>query len=573
MSLLLAVSFPLLLALFLGFPSTRSIASALAPWAALPALAISLGLPVADQQLTWLLLGTELGADRVTKVFLFLFALLWTIAGAFAKGYLEESEYPRFLAFFLPTMAGNLGLPLALDLASFYFFYVLMTFSAYGLIVHDRQKRSFFAGNVYIWLAILGEMLLLTGFWLAASSAGSILLPDLAAAIVDSPQRDLILFCLFFGFGVKVGIVPLHMWLPLAHPAAPTPASGVLSGAMIKAGLLGWVLFLPLGLMNAPGWSSVCILMGLLMAGAGVFLGLAQEQPKTVLAYSSISQMGFMAMAVGVGFASPEAWPVALTALFIYALHHGLVKCALFLGTGIISRIGGAPLGFARFALGVCSASLAGAPLTSGAFAKSAFKRAAAFAPGEWPVWIDWLLPLTAVGTTLLMGRFMFLVLREEPQECASPDKLRWLWASWGVLLAGALTALWVIPVLYAIEVAAQWPPDLGDLFYSAWPLAIGLLLLWRIRWLRRHRQPRPLVAPGDILIPVRSWLRNGSVLLKRNLKSKLLQRTAAWLNSLLASLMDSVSRAEVRQNRWGLVLFCFLLAALYLSSWDGGWR
>jgi formate hydrogenlyase subunit 3/multisubunit Na+/H+ antiporter MnhD subunit len=120
------------------------------------------------------------------------------------------------------------------------------------------------------------------------------------------------------------GVYALHVWLPLAHPVAPTPASAVLSGAMIKAGLLGWLRFLPLGEAATPGWGNVCTIAGLAAAFDGVLVGCTQDNAKTVLAYSSISQMGFMTMAVGVGLTVPAVWTQALTATALYALHHAM---------------------------------------------------------------------------------------------------------------------------------------------------------------------------------------------------------------------------------------------------------
>jgi hydrogenase-4 component B len=111
------------------------------------------------------------------------------------------------------------------------------------------------------------------------------------------------------GFAVKAGIMPLHVWLPLAHPAAPVAASAVLSGALIKAGLIGWLRLLPLGGAAWPGWGTVFVVVGLTTAIAGALIGVAQTRPKVVLAYSSVSQMGIIATLVGVGLLAPAAAP------------------------------------------------------------------------------------------------------------------------------------------------------------------------------------------------------------------------------------------------------------------------
>src|SRR5690606_9904977 len=152
------------------------------------------------------------------------------------------------------------------------------------------------------------ELLLFAGMTAAVAVAGRIELPAVRAAVAASPSGPIVAGLLLAGFGVKVGAVPLHMWLPLAHPAAPTPASAVLSGAMSTAGLLGWLRVLPFGDASLPSIGIWVLAAGMLAAFAGVAAGLTQTDAKTALAYSSISQMGLLTMAVGAGLAAPEAW-------------------------------------------------------------------------------------------------------------------------------------------------------------------------------------------------------------------------------------------------------------------------
>ena len=126
-------------------------------------------------------------------------------------------------------------------------------------------------------MVILGEILLFTALALIFRSTGSLSLN----AITSMPSNHLVILLVLVGFGIKAGALPLHVWLPLAHPAAPTPASAVLSGAMIKAGLLGWLRFLPLGQPGTAVWGSPCIFAGMLAAFFGVIVGLNQKNPKT----------------------------------------------------------------------------------------------------------------------------------------------------------------------------------------------------------------------------------------------------------------------------------------------------
>src|SRR5699024_7818020 len=135
----------------------------LAPWMALPALVVSLLPDVpASAPVGWLLLGSDLGLTPLTRVFLVLTALLWTLAGVYGRTYMAgDDRAGRFWLFFLLTMGGNLGLIVSQDVASYYFYFALMTFAAYGLVVHDGSGEAHRAGRIYIVMAVPGEAALL----------------------------------------------------------------------------------------------------------------------------------------------------------------------------------------------------------------------------------------------------------------------------------------------------------------------------------------------------------------------------------------------------------------------------
>jgi formate hydrogenlyase subunit 3/multisubunit Na+/H+ antiporter MnhD subunit len=278
----------------------------------------------------------------------------------------------------------------------------------------------------------------------------------------------LIVGLLLIGFGIKVGIVPLHVWLPLAHPAAPTPASAVLSGAIIKAGLLGWLRFLPLGEVSQIGWGNLWLSVGLLTIFYGVIVGVMQREAKTVLAYSSISQMGLLTVGIGGGLLMHTAWPMILSAVLVFALHHGFSKGCLFLSVGVAPSAQGTTIAkrFFQAGLVIPALVLAGAPLTMGAISKSVLKDSLAVLSDQWPMVLDVLLPLTSAGTTLLMARFLYLIwpnAAEMPtfstlaKELPSPiaektmptmtmlptTTMRWAWAASLVLV---MAAPWLIP-------------------------------------------------------------------------------------------------------------------------------
>ncbi len=491
---------PLLLIIMLALKPSRPLAEALAPLAAAPAFLVAVFAGVGTVIEVPLLLGTRFGLTETTQVFLLFSAGLWLLAGLYARFYMGDGgPSVRFFGFFLATMCGNLGLILTRDVVGFYLFFILMSFASYGLVVHGGSRQAFRAGRVYLILVVAGEAFLLPGMILVSVVAGSYQLEEVPAAVAESPLRGLIFFLIFAGFGTKVSVLPLHFSLPLIYPAAPPPGAAVLSGPVIKAGLLGWLLFLPTGEAGPLFWGTLIAVAGLAAAFYGVFIGLTQENPKAVLAYSSISQMGWMTVGLGVGLLAPEAWPLALAAITVYAAHHALAKSSLFLGLGVTERSNSPRT--RRLALAgllVGALAIAGAPLTSGAVAKYSLKETIATAPGSWPGVLDALLQVGAVGTTLLMARFLFAVLpRTEPGKLFAG-----LWLPWAAQLGLITFGILALPgnPLQTAGVTLS--------FSTIWPVTLGVLLAAAF-WIlgpRMGLEATPRVPPGDILVPL-TWL------------------------------------------------------------------
>lgn len=499
----LVLAAPLLLAALLVVPRLRAWVARAAPLAALPALALALA-PAASAplELPGLLLDVRLGAvDAVARGFLTFTAILWLVAAWSAHAYL--GDHPRragFWAWFLLAMTGNLGVVLAGDQVSFYLWYAVMSLAAYGLVVHDRTDAARRAGKVYLIMALLGDVLVLAALLLASGGGDNLALAAVPAAVAASPHAGLIGLLLLAGFGVKVGaVLPLHVWLPLAHPVAPAPASALLSGAMIKAGLLGWLRFLPLGELAQPELGAAWIALGLTAAFHGAVVGVTQRDAKTVLAYSSISQMGLMMVGVGVALTAPAAAPIATLAVVAFAGHHALAKGLLFLATAVVGP-GLGRLGRALMAAGLAwvALELVGAPLTGGAEAKHAL--AAVTAHGPRPAQVTALLSVAAIGTTLLMARTLWLLAARvrEPASSAGPPPPG-LWLPWAALVAADLALR-----LRDASLGPLLAP--GALWKATWPLAAGLLVVAAAVALARRGARLPQVPAGDVLVGF-AWL------------------------------------------------------------------
>jgi multicomponent Na+:H+ antiporter subunit A len=487
-----ALGLPLAMLLACLSPRLKARMPALLALAPVPALAAALLASGGMLELPPVLLGLSLALDVPGAMLLGVAAVLWIAAGLYATAWLRgRTDGGRFALWWLLTLTGSIGVFMAADLVSFYLVFSLVSLAAYGLIVDDGTPRARRYGLIYVALAVLGEAFLLMAFVLLAQAArdGSLLIRDAVAALPASPWRDATLALLILGFGVKIGLVPFHVWMPLAYRAAPIPAAAVLSGAAVKAGVIGLIRFLPLG-AALSGWGEALAAAGLFSAFYGVAIGITQSNPKTLLAFSSVSQMGVIAAVLGMVLAAGDGG-VALSVGF-YAAHHTLVKGALFLAVGVAQTTGARRLWPVLLPAAVLAVGLGGLPLTGGALAKLVVKPAL----GEGIVGL--LAALSSAGTTLLMLHFLRRLVatsaRDAPRAGASRLILPWLamafasvavpWALYLTVMGGALSDAFAPASLWS----AVWPVLLGG------ALAVGL---WR--W----GGSLPEVPEGDVVVLV----------------------------------------------------------------------
>jgi formate hydrogenlyase subunit 3/multisubunit Na+/H+ antiporter MnhD subunit len=426
-----------------------------------------------------LLLASDFGVGPTNRPLLILAGLGWSLAGWFAADYITERGR-SFAAFWLLTLTGQTVALLSADMSGFYLGYVLMTFSAFGLVVHSGTPEAMRAGRVYIVLSIVGEALVLSGLLMLGALYDNIGF----AALRETPVTGIAPMLLIAGFSVKLGIVPLHMWLPLAHPVAPAPASAILSGLLVKAGLLGMLRFVPPDALTSLHALNALVAVGMFTACYGAVIGMMQTRLKTALAYSTISQMGLAL----VGFAAVEALGVtAPAALGLFALHHGLNKVALFLAAG--HRMAG-HFGRVLFLLPV--AALVGLPLTSGMVAKVALKYGLDSAGGA-----AWLigLSISSVLTTLLLLH-AYRLWCEQDNGRATPHP------AWVIVVLAGLFVPWAwawrqVP-LPGLEWVTFWD--------ATWPVAVGVVLF--VVWQRLLAGRRVPIPEGDLIAVIDPVLR-----------------------------------------------------------------
>jgi formate hydrogenlyase subunit 3/multisubunit Na+/H+ antiporter MnhD subunit len=558
--LVTVVAVPLAAALIVPFLRRPLV---LLPWAALPGLACALVTPLGTRaDLPMLVIGMSLELDRTAAVFLGFGSLLWLLAGIYAGGYMTRSRrLPSFVVFWLLTLAGTLTTFVAADVATFYVGFSMMSLAAFGLVVHDRTPAAGRAGRIYIILAVLGETAMLGGLMLAATHTESLRFADIQAVLSASPWGGVALAGLVVGLGMKAGLAPLHVWLPLAHPQAPTPASAVLSGVIVKAGIIGLIRLLPVD--AAPAWGDLLIVLGLGTAYYGVLCGLMQKDPKAMLAYSTMSQMGIVVTLLGaaVGVADPAR---NLDAAALYATHHGLAKGALFLAIGVVAAAGSR--GFRLFALGLtgfAAFAIAGLPFTGGAIAKLAIKTPIGTGTAAL------LVSLSAVGTGLLMIRFLWALARPAADEPGYADHAPAAGVSWrlSVPWAASVAAALLVPAFLFAELAGYTfgvlasPANLRD---AGWPILVAIIIALAAHRFWRGRVPSlpqgDLVVVGEALAGrVEAAFFRSSSALERAPRIRQ-QMTADGLTALLV-------RVERHLQRWTLTGPMLVLLVVALAA------
>jgi hydrogenase-4 component B len=301
--------------------------------AAVPALHLPVGLP-------WI--GAHFRMDALSAFFLLVTNVGGAGASLFAIGYGAHEKAPGRVLPFYPVFLGAMNLVvLADDAFSFLVAWEFMSLSSWALVMahhHDPDNRS--AGYIYIVMASFGTLTLLLAFGLLAGGAGGYAFADIRSGGQTLPGLAVIL--VLIGTGSKAGLVPLHVWLPLAHPAAPSHVSALMSGVMTKVAVYGFVRIV-FDLVGQPSWwwSILVIALAGITCVLGVLSALMQHDLKRLLAYHTVENIGIIFIGLGLalafsahGMQAPAA--LALTAALFHVFNHCIFKSLLFFGAGAV---------------------------------------------------------------------------------------------------------------------------------------------------------------------------------------------------------------------------------------------
>ncbi len=492
-------------------------------------------------------LTPQAGIDGLTGFFLAMLALVACPALVFASSYLPATRVGRVTgALGAAFLLALIGVLCARDALSFLFFWELMTLVPAAIILTGASTEAA-RHTVFTYVAIthLGG----AGTWIALlllAHEGAI--GDTTALSEGSGVQAVIAVAAIIGFGTKAGLMPMHVWLPRAHPIAPASISALMSGVMVAVAAYGLIRVLVDWLGPPPSWvGAVMLVLGGLSALGGITYALFQRDLKRLLAYSTVEHLGVVALALGACLLlrrhGADPWAsFALGAALLHTLNHATFKALLFLGAGTFERATGAleldrlggllrrmPWSGGAFLVGALA--IAGMPLLNGFASEWLTLQALLHVPAYAGVWDGTLgaLALAALAGTMALAVLCFvkvigLVLLGPPRRsaCAEaidpPAPMRWAL----VALAGACVVLGTVPglILPRLTGLAPWAdaadvpmrpglelPGTGNLPTPGFLVVVcGLTgLLWLVRGSRRAAAS-PTWASGQLVEPPLLW-------------------------------------------------------------------
>ena len=444
----------------------------------------------------------HLRLDSLSAFFLLLLGAAGAGISLFSAGYFRPSEgaAPGLLCLQYHTFLAAMALVIVADDAyAFMVAWETMALASYFLVTTDHRLPEIRrAGFLYLLIAHIGAIAILLCFAVLQGGSGDYTFGSMRSIVLTGSWPSIAFFLALFGFGAKAGLLPLHIWLPEAHPAAPSPVSALMSGVMLKTAIYG-LLRVIFDLLNGQlwWWGVIALALGLTTALFGVVFATAQTDMKRLLAYSSIENIGIIVAGIGLtilfkAYAKSLLAAIALTAVLYHALNHAFFKSLLFLATGSVlhatkerslGKLGGLIHRMpwvAWFAL-IGTLAIAGLPPLNGFVSEWLLLQAFLFTPSLPQSFINMLVPLAAAALVLaaalaayVMVKFygvIFLGRPREPNLAYAHDAGRFervalAWFALGCVLLG-LFPVNVIAMLDAVnlgligstvsQVGAQW--------------------------------------------------------------------------------------------------------------------
>ncbi len=384
-------------------------------------------------------------ADSLSAIFVILSTFLWLVVSIYSPKYMEhEGRGWSFQLCTMLTLFSVLGIFLAGNMITMLLFFELMTITSYFWVIHRWNKEAIRAGYFYLFFSIVGGLVVTLGIVMMGSATD--VLPTIGSGMVTPLNPTLFgwsIATLIVGFGIKAGMVPLHLWLPHAHSVAPTPGSALLSGLIIKIGAYGLIRageFTGWGIKlgDSMTWlASTLLILGTLTMLLGVLNALIQSNAKKLLAYHSVSQMGYIILGLGVGLYLGADGGLGLSGAIYHIINHALFKVALFLGVGVIYihtgetnlyKLGGLWRRFPVTAILMLVAvfGITGTPGLNGYASKTILHHGVSLATetgAPWLIWVERLFMVVGVGTAASFAKLYYLMFFGKPTELKINDE------------------------------------------------------------------------------------------------------------------------------------------------------
>jgi hydrogenase-4 component B len=471
--------------------------------------------------------------DALSAFFLLLLGAVSAGVAVYAGGYFRQAQgsSPALICLYFHVFLASMALVMVADDA--YFFMVAwetMALSSFFLVTCDHHQAEVRrAGYLYLLIAHIGAIAILLCFGALQAGAGDYTFAHMRGLQPSTGWATAAFLLALFGFGAKAGIVPLHVWLPEAHPAAPSPISALLSAVMLKTAIYG-LLRVALDLTGTPlwWWGVVALVLGLVSALGGIVFAAVQTDMKRLLAYSSIENIGLIFAGFGLtlifhGFGMGALAALALTATLYHCLNHAFYKSLLFLCTGSVlhatrerslGRLGGLirRMPWVAWCALIGTVAIAGLPPSNGFASEWLLLQAFLFSPGLPHGYLNMLVPVAAAAVALtaalsgyVMVKFFGVVFLGQHREARlAQAREAGLWERTGLVwLAAACIILGLAP---STVIGLLDPITRMLAGYGIGPLAQGWLFLTPISAARASYSPVLVFAATALLVAV-SWL------------------------------------------------------------------
>ena len=402
-------------------------------------------------------LGLSFELNGFGLIFAVMTSYMWLMTTLFAQDYLSHSHAKnRYYFFLLVTLGATAGVFFSADLYTTFVCFEIMSMASYVCVIHEETAGAMRAGGVYLAVATIGGLVTLMGIFMLYSVTGTLAFDELLPVCQELFADNAVWFyvcggCILFGFGAKAGMYPLHIWLPMAHPVAPAPASALLSGIITKTGIFGVVVISTRIFLNNGYWGFVILAFGVVTAFMGGLLAVFSVDLKRTLACSSMSQLGFVLIGIGMmNLLGTGENALAVRGTILHMFNHSNLKLVLFIAAGVVlMNLHNGNLnnvrGFGRkkpalmYAFLMGSLGISGIPLFNGYISKTLIHEGIveyielleegggaltfAFASGEGAVImfkvIEWLFLITGGMTVAYMTKLFILLFIEKNEDPA----------------------------------------------------------------------------------------------------------------------------------------------------------